>query len=103
MNLTEDFDINKLELKVWRFNAEEYQESAPNDFSDALWVNISNIAGQAPLKICVPQFVPWLKERCSIKDGYPDFVDWVKDPSELFWGTKDGIVESKIHSQYLVR
>ena len=103
LNLSEDFDINKLELKVWRFNAEEYQESAPNDFSDALWVNISNIAGQAPLKICVPQFVPWLKERCSIKDGYPDFVDWVKDPSELFWGTKDGIVESKIHSQYLVR
>ena len=103
LTLGDLFDINKLELKVWRLDTDSYKESAPNDFSDALWVNINNIAGQAPLKICVPQFVPWLKERCSIKDGYPDFVDWVKDPSELFWGTKDGIVESKIHSQYLVR
>jgi len=96
------FDINKLELKVWRLNTEQYQESSPNDFSDALWVNISNIAGEAPLKICVPQFVPWLKERCSINTGYPDFKQWVKDPSLFFWGTDKDLDNSKIQKQYLV-
>lgn len=89
LKLDEDFDINKLELKVWRLDTEQYIESAPNDFSDALWLNISNIAGEAPLKICVNQKVPWLKERCSIKDGYPKFREWVQDPSKLFWGSKE--------------
>jgi len=103
LNLDTDFDINKLELKVWRLNTEQYQESSPNDFSDALWVNISNIAGEAPLKICVPQFVPWLKERCSINTGYPDFKQWVKDPSLFFWGTSDALDNSKIDNNYLVR
>ena len=104
-NAGNTFDINKLELKVWRLDTDSYKESSPNDFSNALWVNISNIAGEAPLKICVTQEVPWLKERCSIKDGYPSFVDWVKDPSKLFWGSKDTphtVDQSKIVRQYLV-
>lgn len=85
LNLSQVFDINKLEIKVWRLNADQYTETSPNDFSDALWVNISNVDGQAPLKLCVPQTVKWLKERSSIKAGYPDFIDWVKDPSGFFW------------------
>lgn len=98
LNLSQDFDINKLEIKVWRLNADKYIETSPNDFSDALWVNISNVDGEAPLKLCVPQTVKWLKERSSIKTGYPDFIDWVKDPSGFFWDTTKG---KRVVSSYL--
>ena len=100
----EDFDINKLYFKVCRFETSVYLGSSAFDYSDAIWVNINNIAGQAPLKLCVPLYineakteqVHWLLERHSINLGYPDFVEWVKDPTKFFWTS-----QNSIHSEHL--
>ena len=82
----EPFDLSKLHLRVWRHSADDYKsQTAGISYSEADWINLSNIAGEAPLKICVPQTVKWLKERHAIHLGYPGFMDWVKNPSDFFW------------------
>ena len=97
----ESFDFQKLKIKVFRPFAGE-QGSVENYISssgdtapatDSYWVNLGNIDGQAPLKICVPQYcyyplnfpVRWMKERVEINKGYPYFKDWVANPAEIFW------------------
>ena len=53
--------------------------------SSADWISLENQYGEAPLMICVPSEVKWLKERHKIDDGYPDFREWVRSPSYEFW------------------
>ena len=78
------FDMANLHIRVWRHPVEDYKASKTN-YSVADWINLTNFAGEAPLKICVPQTVKWLKERHAIHLGYPGFMDWVKKPSDYFW------------------
>ena len=93
------FDFQKLKIKVFRPFADEqgsvekYITTGNPPASDSYWVNLANIDGQAPLKICVPQYcyypfyfpVRWMKERVEINKGYPDFKDWVANPAKIFW------------------
>ena len=95
------FDFQKLKIKVFRPFADEqgsvekYITTGNPPASDSYWVNLANIDGQAPLKICVPQrydFPPfyqlpvrWMKERVEINKGYPYFKDWVANPAKIFW------------------
>ena len=93
------FDFQKLKIKVFRpfageqGSVKQYIETGNPPTSDSYWVNLGNIDGQAPLKICVPQYcyypfyfpVRWMKERVEINKGYPDFKDWVANPAEIFW------------------
>ena len=84
------FDINKLHLRVWRHSVEDYKAQTQGlAYSPADWIDLLNYAGDAPLKICVPQSVKWLKERKAIHTGYPSFMEWVKDPSYYFWNKND--------------
>ena len=80
------FDMSKLHLKVWRHLAEDYKNQTQGmSYSEADWINLSNMKGEAPLKICVPKTVDWLLERHAIHLAYPKFVDWVKNPTDYFW------------------
>ena len=96
----ESFDFQKLKIKVFRPFADEqgsvekYITTGNPPASDSYWVNLGNIDGQAPLKICVPQYcynpisfhhVRWMKERVEINIGYPYFKDWVANPAKIFW------------------
>ena len=99
--INEPFDFQKLKIKVFRpfegeqGSVEDYINSSGNTApaSDSYWVNLANIDGQAPLKICVPQYcysplnvpVRWMKERVEINKGYPYFKDWVANPTQIFW------------------
>lgn len=78
------FDVGKLLIRVWRLDVEDYIANS-SSHSDAEWVNITNINGEAPLKLCVPQSVDWLIEREPIHNAYPKFTDWVGDPTLHFW------------------
>lgn len=95
----EAFDFQKLKIKVFRPFANEqgsvadYISSGTPSASDSYWVNLGNIDGEAPLKICVPQTyegnpIRWMKERIKIDKGYPGFRDWVANPANIFWETK---------------
>lgn len=77
------FSLNNLHIKVYRHKLEDYLFSS--NFSPAEWLTLGNIKGSAPLKICVPQTVKWLKERHAISDGYKNFKDWVAAPKKPFW------------------
>ena len=90
------FEESKLQFKVWRFETQEYINAPNHSYNDAEWVSIYNMEGDAPLKLCVPTEVRWLKERRSIKDGYPGFANWVKDPYDFFWGEGKTIVQDKL-------
>ena len=99
--INEPFDFQKLKIKVFRPFADEqgsvekYITTGNPPASDSYWVNLGNIDGQAPLKICVPQRynshplynlpVRWMKERVAINKGYPYFRDWVANPAKIFW------------------
>lgn len=91
------FDVGKLLIKVWRLDVEQYTTN-PNSYSDAEWVNITNINGQAPLKLCVPQTVDWLIERQAISTAYPKFRDWVGDPTQHFWTNTTDVVPSYLYN-----
>ncbi len=90
------FDESSLQFKVWRFETQSYIDAGNNTYSPAEWVSIYNMEGDAPLKLCVPTTVQWLKERKSIKEGYPGFVNWVKDPYDYFWGASKTINQDKL-------
>lgn len=77
------FDIDKLEIKVYRHGVEDYVKTKGESPAD--WVTIRNQHGEAPLLLCVPQSVGWLQERVKIDDAYPAFDTWVADPTKLFW------------------
>ena len=97
----EGFEFQKIRIKVFRrFNTEqgsvgEYIHSGNPPTTESYWVNLDNIDGEAPLKICVPQRynshplynlpVRWMKERVAINKGYPYFRDWVANPAKIFW------------------
>ena len=85
--------ISSLHLKVYRQGIDDYLKNTTS-LSVAEWVDLGNVDGQAPLKLCVPSDTRWLKERQEINLGYPKFMNWVGDPLQKFW-------EKEINSDYL--
>lgn len=83
------FDITKIGIKVYRHELEDYMSNPPHSIepSSADWISLDNQYGEAPLMICVPSTVKWLKERHKIDDGYQNFREWVRSPSYEFWNT----------------
>ena len=92
----ESFDFQKLKIKVFRpfageqRSVKQYIETGNPPALDSYWVNLGNINGEAPLKICVRQEVRWMKERVKIDLGYPDFRKWVANPADIFWDDNVG-------------
>ena len=93
-NSAKGFSLDRLSIKVYRHNTKDYV-SNPQSASEADWLTLENIDGEAPLKFCVPQkdsngnWVKWMQERVQIGNGYSDFYRWVANPTESFWnGTK---------------
>lgn len=91
----EDIKSN-IKIKVYRFDRSEYINGGSNNINEVEWVHVTNETGSAPVKICVPQNVKWLKERQKINLGYAGFNSWVKNSNELFWN-----VSGTINSDYL--
>lgn len=87
----EVFSLGKLKIKVYRQGIKDYLSGSATAANEAEWVNLNNVDGEAPLKICVPQrdkngkSVQWLQERLKITDGYLKFTDWVANSLILFW------------------
>lgn len=81
-----NFDLERLHIKVWRHSVEDYKLSN-GSYSDADWLTLKNYEGSAPLKICLPIEVKWLKERKAVTTGYPHFKEWVGEPTSKFWVT----------------
>lgn len=85
VNNVDKFVFGDLHLKVYRQGIDDYMKSNTTNLSVAEWVDLGNVSGQAPLKLCVPSDTRWLKERHEINLGYPKFMDWVGDPLQKFW------------------
>lgn len=94
VNNVDKFVFGDLHLKVYRQGIDDYMKSNTTNLSVAEWVDLGNVSGQAPLKLCVPSTTKWLKERQEINLGYPKFMDWVGNPLQKFW-------EKEIDSDYL--
>ena len=90
LSRTGSFDIDKLQIKVYRHNLEDYVTN-PNTISSADWIDLSNLESGVPLKFIVPQETStykqnkWLQERQMITKGYKNFNDWVANPGLWFW------------------
>lgn len=102
---------------VWHlgFKNETYYNGSPVDFSFssnfdfqminiyvyhnsiAEWVNLSNIDGAAPYKICVPNSVKWTQESQTIDWAYKSFRTWVANPTFLFWNDSPNINSSLLY------
>lgn len=92
------FDIDKLQIKVYRHNLDDYV-SNPVTISPADWISLDKLETGVPLKFIVPQKyqdsnyqekpIRWLQERQMITDGYKNFKDWVKNPALWFWQDVD--------------
>ena len=93
VNNVDKFVFGDLHLKVYRQGIDDYLKNTTS-LSVAEWVDLGNVDGQAPLKLCVPSDTRWLKERQEINLGYPKFMNWVGDPLQKFW-------EKEINSDYL--
>lgn len=72
------FDFQKINIYV-------YNEQL------AKWLNIDNINGSAPYRICVPTSVNWNQECVDIKSTYPGFSNWVNNPTKTFWNGNNTI------------
>ncbi len=84
------FDIDKLQIKVYRHNLADYVTN-PGTVSSADWISLDKLETGVPLKFIVPQYdsnyksIRWLQERQMITDGYKNFNDWVANPALWFW------------------
>ncbi len=90
VRIYQPFNIMNIGVKVYRHGLDDYMFNPYNSSepSSADWISLDNQYGEAPLMICVPSTVKWLKERHKIDDGYPDFREWVRSPSYEFWNNK---------------
>lgn len=90
VRIYQPFNIMNIGVKVYRHGLDDYMFNPHNSSepSSADWISLDNQYGEAPLMICVPSTVKWLKERHKIDDGYPDFREWVRSPSYEFWNNK---------------
>lgn len=98
LSSTGKFDIDKLQIKVYRHNLDDYV-SNPGTISPADWISLDKLETGVPLKFIVPQKyqdsnyqekpIRWLQERQMITDGYKNFKDWVKNPALWFWQDVD--------------
>ena len=99
------FNLEDLVIKVYRHDVYDFIGNPRFDFSPAVWVDIQNVNGSAPLKLCVPLWIDnektkqvrWLLERVPIDEGYLDFKDWVASQKDYFWVEGKRIDSSKLY------
>lgn len=96
--INNDFDLDKLKIKVYRFDADDYKDSDGIVMnSTAEWVNLDNTMTGVPVMFCVPNTVQWLLERHAIDSAYPSFSEWVRNSNIPFWGTGKTVNSSHLY------